>query len=207
MAQVTAMSSVSGKVLSAKDSSGVATSILYEKLPYYDDMGLTTANSLGDFGFQLVKGVTYNISIRKDGYKPFSQEVTSSGGTHEANFYLELYHEDEVIRLNKVFFARGSDVLLQESYQELDGLIERLHDNRKMIIQLEGHTDFAGNPSANLVLSQDRVESVKKYLSKRGINKNRILTKAFGGTTPLYQETTPEAMVKNRRVEVRIIKK
>jgi outer membrane protein OmpA-like peptidoglycan-associated protein len=76
-----------------------------------------------------------------------------------------------------------------------------------MIIQLEGHTDFAGNPQANMALSQARVESVKKYLTKGGIDKNRILTKAFGGTKPLSEERTPEAMSQNRRVEVRIIKK
>ena len=42
---------VTGKVLSAKDSSEIATSILYEKLPYYDDMGLANANGTGDFSF------------------------------------------------------------------------------------------------------------------------------------------------------------
>lgn len=206
-AQNAAMASITGKVLSAKDSSAVATSILYEKLPYYDDMGLTNANANGEFNFQLVKDVKYNITIQKEPFKAFTQEVTASSASEEMNFYLEIDEEAEVITLHDLIFARGSDVLQQESFSELDGLIDRMKNNHEMIIQLEGHTDFAGNPSANIALSQARVDAVKKYLTKGGINKDRILTKAFGGSQPLYQERTPEAMAKNRRVEVRIIKK
>lgn len=205
--QNSAMSTVTGKVLSAKDSSAISVSILYEKLPYYDDMGLTSASANGDFNFLLVKDVTYNISIRKDSYKPFTQEIKPTGDNLEVNFFLEVDSESEVIRLENVIFARGSDVLQQESFAELDQLRDRLRDNHEMIIQLEGHTDFAGNPTANLALSQARVEAVKKYLTKGGISKNRILTKAYGGTQPLLQDRTPDAMAKNRRVEVRIIKK
>ena len=205
--QNSGLSTITGKVLSAKDSSALATSILYEKLPYYDDMGLTNANANGDFNFQLVKDITYNISIRKDSFKPFSKEIKATGESMEVNFYLEVDKESAVIRLDNVIFSRGSDVLQQQSYAELDGLRDQLKQNHEMVIQLEGHTDFAGNPTANLALSQARVDAVKKYLTKGGINKNRILTKAFGGTQPLFQERTPQAMAKNRRVEVRIIKK
>jgi outer membrane protein OmpA-like peptidoglycan-associated protein len=203
---------VKGRLLSAKDSStAVSTSILYEKLPYYDDMGITSANDQGYFSFYLVKGAKYHISITEDAFLKLDQEVTvedSDGDAlEEMDFYLEPDASEEVFRLNNVNFARGSEELRQESFSELDRLIEQMKDNSDMVIQLEGHTDFAGNPQANMALSQARVESVKDYLRKGGINKNRILTKAFGGTKPLSQERTPEAMANNRRVEVRIIKK
>jgi len=205
-AQNDVMIKVTGKVLSAKDSSEIGTSILYEKLPYYDDMGLATANGAGDFSFYLVKDVTYNISIRKPSYKALNQEVKVDDQNKTINFYLEIDADEEIFRLDNVIFARGSDVLQKESYSELDGLVEQLKKNTEMIIQLEGHTDFAGNPQANMALSQARVEAVKKYLIRK-INKNRVLTKAFGGTQPLFKERTSEAMAKNRRVEVRIIRK
>jgi OOP family OmpA-OmpF porin len=205
-AQNDTMVNVTGKVLSAKDSSAVSTSILYEKLPYYDDMGLVSADGAGTFNFIVVKDVAYNISINKDAFQPFNQEIKISEDGQEVNFYLETDAEDELIRLDNVIFARGSDVLQQESYAELDQIHDMLKENDNLVIQLEGHTDFAGNPQANMALSQARVEAVKKYLT-RGVNKGRILTKAFGGTQPLYQERTAEAMAKNRRVEVRIIKK
>jgi outer membrane protein OmpA-like peptidoglycan-associated protein len=54
-------------------------------------------------------------------------------------------------------------------------------------------------------LSQGRVESVKDYFVDQGVKKNRVLTKAFGGSQPLSQDRTDEAKKRNRRVEVRVI--
>jgi outer membrane protein OmpA-like peptidoglycan-associated protein len=80
-----------------------------------------------------------------------------------------------------------------------------MKDNPAMTIQLEGHTDYQGNAKENMKLSQARVDAVKNYLTSRGVTKNRIKTKAFGGTQPLSRENTPEAHRLNRRVEMRIL--
>lgn len=74
-----------------------------------------------------------------------------------------------------------------------------------MVIQLEGHTDYLGDAEKNLKLSQQRVDAVKGYLTQKSINKNRVKTKAFGGTNPLSKDDTPEAHRMNRRVELRIL--
>ena len=74
-----------------------------------------------------------------------------------------------------------------------------------MVVQLEGHTDYQGDPKDNIKLSQERVESVKRYITSKGIAKSRIKTKAFGGTMPLSRDNTPEAHRLNRRVELRIL--
>jgi outer membrane protein OmpA-like peptidoglycan-associated protein len=75
-----------------------------------------------------------------------------------------------------------------------------------MEIQLEGHTDTRGNADQNMNLSQERVDAVKGYIVGKGIQENRIKTRAFGGTKPLSTEDTEEAHASNRRVEVRILK-
>jgi OOP family OmpA-OmpF porin len=46
---------------------------------------------------------------------------------------------------------------------------------------------------------------VKDYLVSRGVAKNRIVPKAFGGSMPFSKENTEEAHKLNRRVEVRIL--
>jgi outer membrane protein OmpA-like peptidoglycan-associated protein len=46
---------------------------------------------------------------------------------------------------------------------------------------------------------------VKDYIVSKNINKNRVKTKAFGGTQPLSRDDTPEAHRMNRRVELRIL--
>jgi OmpA-OmpF porin, OOP family len=198
-----------GKVLSQKDSSGISASIYYEKLPYYDDMGTAKSGPQGNYEFYLINGDKYNFRITLNGYLELTRELSISNangdGSMNYDFYLEPEEEPELITLNNLIFARGSDVITESSFEELDNLVEYLDSRPSLIIQLEGHTDFAGNPEANMSLSEARVVAVKEYLVSKGVKKNRVLTKAFGGSQPLYTERTDEAKTKNRRVEVRVI--
>ncbi len=206
---------VTGKVLNSRDSSAVsAASLFYEKLPYYDDMGMSKSTSSGGYEFILIKDTKYSFRLSGGGYLETSQELLVSDSDGDAEMVLNLFinpvEEEELpelMSLENLIFARGSDLISNTSFKELDDLAVYLEENSSIIIQLEGHTDFAGNSEANLNLSQARVEAVKDYITDKGIKKNRVLTKAFGGSQPLFTERTPEAKAKNRRVEVRVISK
>jgi outer membrane protein OmpA-like peptidoglycan-associated protein len=54
-------------------------------------------------------------------------------------------------------------------------------------------------------LSEQRVEAVKNYLVEKGIDKNRISGKGFGGTQPISTGDTEADHAKNRRIEFEII--
>ncbi|MEO9482787.1 MAG: OmpA family protein [Ekhidna sp.] len=196
---------VYGKILKAQDSTPVVGNILYEKLPYYDDMGMASAKEDGSFEIQLVQGETYNFSVTKGGFHKYTQEQKVTGN-QEFNIYIE---EDiiELRKLENLIFARGSDQISPSSYSELNELAIWLNQNSSIIIQLEGHTDFAGNPDANMRLSEARVIAVQEYLIDQKVKKSRIFTKAFGGSQPVTQERTDEAKALNRRVEVRVIRR
>jgi len=196
---------VSGKMYKAQDSTLITGNILYEKLPYYDDMGMATTNSDGSFEMYLVQGETYNFSITKPGFRKFEKQ-----GQFKGNEVMDLYIEEDIIELRKLEnlkFGTNSDQITTSSYQELDELAQWMIENPTIVIQLEGHTDFGGNAEASLRLSQARVEAVKEYLIQKKVKKNRIFTKAFGGTQPLTREGTLEERAKNRRVEVRVIRR
>lgn len=202
-----------GEVISTKDSSKVAgVSVQYEKLPYYDDMGIGTSKADGKFEFYLIKGLKYNFSFKKEGFIPLQKEIEigdEGSGTQKVAFYMEAEAEAEVdhFTLENLIFARGSADIAASSYTGLDELAAWINARPTVIIQLEGHTDFDGNAEANMLLSQARVESVKTYLISKGVNKNKVLTKAFGGTQPLSTDRTDEAKERNRRVEVTVISK
>jgi len=80
-------------------------------------------------------------------------------------------------------------------------------ENGTMEVLIEGHTDNVGDFDANLQLSKDRVEEVKRYLGTKGIVGDRIQTKGYGPTRPVSPNTTEENRKKNRRVEFTILKK
>lgn len=202
---------LSGKVLNAKDSSAVSASILYEKLPYYDDMGVSKSNAEGGYEFYLLNGLKYNFKLTAAGFQELLEEVTvaneNGDGSMSKIFYIKPEDVPELLTLDNLIFSRGSDRITESSYEGLDELVKFLEDRPNLIIQLEGHTDFAGNEEANMRLSESRVLAVKDYLVAKGVKKARVMTKAFGGSQPLYTERTDEAKTKNRRVEVRIIRK
>lgn len=201
---------VSGKIYSAKDSSSIAARILYEKLPYYDDMGLGESSNDGAYAFPLVKGNTYNFSITKSGYVDFAKEIIVDGNidslNHNEDFYINV-DEVELITLENLIFPSGRATISSQSYSELDELAAWMNANPTIVVQLEGHTDFRGNAQANLDLSEARVSAVKEYLVDKKVKKTRLLTKAFGGTQPLSRDDTTEAKTRNRRVEVRVIRR
>lgn len=201
---------LSGLVLSNKDSSAISATISYEKLPYYDDMGLTKSQADGKYEFYLIRGITYNFTVKATGYETINTQVEADDPDEDeqktVNFVMKPDGEIQLITLENLIFSRGSDQISTSSYQELDQLVVWLKDRPNIIIQLEGHTDFEGNQEANLELSEARVEAVKEYLKEKGIKKNRVLTKAYGGTVPLSTDRTDEAKARNRRVEVRVVR-
>lgn len=195
----------SGKLINAEDSSLVSGTIRFTKLPNYDDMHMHNVSN-GSYEIQLIEGLQYEVTFRKEGFLDFSEIVTiTSAGTKD--FYIKP-DVVELIKLENLFFRRASPDITPNSYEELDRLADWLNENPTIVIQLEGHTDFRGNAEQNMLLSQARVESVKEYLSKeKKVKDRRILTKAFGGTQPISREDTDEAKAQNRRVEVRVIKR
>ncbi|MFT3934723.1 MAG: OmpA family protein [Chitinophagaceae bacterium] len=88
----------------------------------------------------------------------------------------------------------------------LDSLITLMNRYPSIKVQLGGYTDGKGTVEYNLKLSQARVDACIKYLVKRGINKSRLVGKAFGKCCPLEPDTidgkdNPAGREKNRRVE------
>lgn len=200
---------VTGRVTHVDSGKPVSAKVYYEKLPFYDDMGVANTNPAnGVYELFMIENEEYIITVKADSYKPLSEEVKIEDlgiGLLEKNFKLIPDAIHEIITLDNLIFARGKAIITDVSHDELDEFAEWLDSRPSVVVQLEGHTDFQGNAEANLLLSEDRVLAVKEYLMKQGIKKSRIRTKAFGGTKPLTRERTPEARAKNRRVEVRIL--
>jgi len=105
-----------------------------------------------------------------------------------------------------VQFETESAVLLDRSKALLDEVAQQLADHPEVKkVQIEGHTDAVASRRHNQKLSQDRVASVKKYLLDKGVEPQRLSTKAFGETKPVASNKTEEGRAKNRRVEFRIL--
>jgi len=115
--------------------------------------------------------------------------------------------EGLVIRLKEIFFETNQYELLPRSFIELNKLVAILSSNPDMLIEVRGHTDNRGDNDYNLYLSRKRAGAVAEYLIQQGITRKRIQFQGFGDTRPVADNSSPEGMQQNRRVEFLILKK
>jgi outer membrane protein OmpA-like peptidoglycan-associated protein len=126
--------------------------------------------------------------------------------TNEENVTMRVA-EDEKFNLPAIYFEFDEFELDQRSNIVLNNLISILEDNPHVFIKLAGHTDSKGDAIYNLRLSGKRIESVKNYLVKSGIESRRISGLGFGETQLVNQcadnvDCTEEQHAENRRIEV-----
>lgn len=200
-----------GKIINAETGEPINARVVYESLPYGNRIGVIN-NTF--YSFPLYDREHYSITVEAPGFSPakYMLDPASANGENKVIQNIELTSGSKpkpaagkVMRLNNLIFEVGKSRIDPESYSELDILVNLMRENPNMIIQLEGHTDYLGDPRANMKLSQQRVEAIKNYLSDKGVSKTRIRTKAYGGNQPLSRDNTPEAHRLNRRVEVRVL--
>ena len=117
------------------------------------------------------------------------------------------YVENERILINQtVNFETGKSIIKEDSKSLLDQVALQIlaHDEIKSI-RVEGHTDSVGPDEDNLILSQDRADSVRRYLINRGVPSDKLLATGYGETKPIDTNNTSAGRARNRRVEFVII--
>ncbi|MGO2242942.1 MAG: OmpA family protein [Halomonas sp.] len=108
---------------------------------------------------------------------------------------------DSVV-LQDVNFEFDSAELTSDARNVLNGVAERLVNNTDVRVSIEGHTDSLGPDAYNKNLSQERAESVARYLASRGVASDRMQSVGFGEEQPIASNETQEGRFQNRRVEL-----
>ena len=106
-----------------------------------------------------------------------------------------------------ITFETGKATLTTTSYPMLDEVISILNEYEDYNLRMGGHTDAVGKDSANLSLSQSRVDAVKAYLIGKGVSDGRIEATGFGETRSVGSNATEIGRAKNRRVELELFLK
>jgi outer membrane protein OmpA-like peptidoglycan-associated protein len=112
----------------------------------------------------------------------------------------------KMVIFGKIQFASGSDAILPKSEQLVDEMARALREHPELRrVEIQGHTDSTGDDFFNLRLGQERAESVKRALVKRGVPPARLLPKGYGESNPIAPNLTRAGRAKNRRVEFVIV--
>lgn len=174
------------------------------------------------FTRSLTKDRRYKIILSKEGYFP----DTSYASTY-------LIRQDSVlereVRLAKVPYVapvkvvKGTPVTLNEIYYDLDDyrilpesvprlqtIYRAMEKYPELKIELSSHTDSRGDDAYNLELSKKRAKSVTDWLTTKGIDPERFVSKGMGESQLVNHckngvPCSEEEHRKNRRTEFRIL--
>ena len=130
----------------------------------------------------------------------------------QALLHLEFFAELLDLQLYPIssfrYFDFDKSMLRSVHKKELERTAIMLKRMPNLMQYIEGHTDQRGDEEYNKALSERRADAVKAYLTKRGIEENRMEETWFGETRPVHDcnevTCTPAMHQLNRRTELRV---
>ncbi|MEQ1744729.1 MAG: OmpA family protein [Saprospiraceae bacterium] len=171
---------------------------------------LTSSN--GFFTLKIPKGVRFDLTPEKAAYAGqteqvfFRQDYYFFQDYYQVDLWLDPLQVNDKIELNPIFFQQSKADILERSYPELERLASILLETPSLEIRIEGHTDNVGKAEDLLLLSEQRAEAIRDFLTGKGIAKERITTIGYGPKFPIGNNISEEQRAQNRRVEFRVTK-
>ena len=140
----------------------------------------------GSFTQEIKPNVDYVILAACKGYLNHQEQlrVGSVKESEEYTLQFPLYNISAPVLIENIFYDFDKATLRPESSAALDSLVDLLNENSHITIELSAHTDYKGSDQYNERLSQQRAESVVRYLIQHGIASDRLTPKGYGESKP-----------------------
>jgi outer membrane protein OmpA-like peptidoglycan-associated protein len=113
-----------------------------------------------------------------------------------------------LLKLPSVQFAWSSDRLSPDYLRYLDQVARLIRKYPAARVYIEGHSSGEGREREQLILSQNRADSVMRYLVEMGkVSPDNLYSRGHGETVPLLNSDSDVAKSRNRRVDILIFTK
>ena len=178
-------------------------------------------NEEGKYFYELEPEKDYTVKGNKEGFFASQvKEVSTVGYELSENFIRDLYIKKippSEIKLEGIYYGLDSFNLRKSSLTVLDSLYDILTQNPTLVIELASHTDCRATYDYNEELSQKRADTVVKYLTWKGIDRERMEPKGYGesklvndcaceGGSGKGRSCTEEEHQANRRTTFRVLR-
>ncbi len=142
---------------------------------------------------------------------PNGQKLDLAEGTF--NYKFAKYLSDSSSKVNQTFtfdnlnFEVNTPNLVAGSDKTIQDLAKIMVAYPRVQVKLTSHTDNAGDSLQNRKLSLKRAFTVKGLLIANGVQDLRIDFTGRGSSNPIASNATEDGKAKNRRIEVKVVKK
>jgi len=195
--------------------------------PIYSNIKIESANTgkqIAEFQSDSITGefnLDYKAKINEDYYLItesknyfFSETLLSSifkNDTLSSDLEIKVpkLKKNENLKLHNLNFYGDSYEYLPTAIPSLNRLLSLMQNNSTLKILIEGHTNGCpGGIEYSQMLSENRAKTIKDFLIKNGVNKQRLVSKGFNCSKMLYphMETNSDwEKMMNRRVEILVL--
>ncbi len=108
---------------------------------------------------------------------------------------------------DRILFEPGKATLKPSSLDQLKNISEIMRAYPNIEIMIGGFTDSTENEADNLKLSKEKANSVMAELVSLGVAQNRMKAEGYGSKNPVASNKTPRGRARNRRIDLKVIKK
>jgi OOP family OmpA-OmpF porin len=128
-------------------------------------------------------------------------EVESLFNRYEARVLLE--GNNIILRLVGLSFPTGQASIETQYFSLLTAVKKSIKVFPGSYVVIEGHTDAQGDETKNLVLSQERANSVRAYLiANSSVPATRISAEGYGESRPVATNMYDHGRAQNRRIDI-----
>ncbi len=200
---------VKGRVYNAKNNEPLGgVKIFYERLSDGAEVGIARSESTGEYQIILPYGERYGYLAEADNFVAISANINLTQQEEYKEIRQDLYlvpvEVGSRVTINNIFFDFDKATLRNESYPEMNRLLEFMNTYPNLRITIKGHTDSVGAEDYNQQLSRRRADAVARFLRVNGIDTSRLVVEGLGESEPVADNNTAEGRQQNRRVEFEI---
>jgi outer membrane protein OmpA-like peptidoglycan-associated protein len=167
----------------------------------------------GNYELKLKEGEYLVIADASGFYKKMHKVHVQNGKIETVDFTVRKRVQPPIADLSRgmirlkqrIPFVGREAKLAPNAPAVLDAVIDAIasHPEAKKV-QIEGHTDNAGEEASNQKLSEDRANAVMTYLVNQGVPQERLEAVGYGGTRPIAPNLTQRGRDQNMRIELHV---
>ncbi len=142
-----------------------------------------------------------------DALAPLRAALAAAAGTDSVEFASAAHGDFTLLRVvvpARALFRADTAALHDGGATLLRDWGVELARDRRLEIEVEGHSDEIGRAAYNLEFSRQRAEAVRAALIAAGVAPHRIVAAGAGEARPLAGERGIAARERNRRVEITV---
>lgn len=170
----------------------------------------------GNYFFNLEQGNDYIITVKdfnkKEKRLTFTTKNITISDTLELDAIIVNTFPSQAFIVQNIYYEFAKAELTDIATATIDKTIYKiLVAYPEIIIEISSHTDSIDTDERNMILSQNRAQSVIDYLIMKGINPQRLVAKGYGENSPIAPNShpdgsdNPEGRQKNRRTEFKVV--